>query len=145
MPPVRAFAILAKMMPMDSAVTKATMPSPNTIMVSTLRKTSAFIVPPMDSPRRRVTTLASSFSAVSESLLTTPLSLIRFPSIRVPTKRAPWGAMRPTTRNTSIGKITLTGRESSPSDGSMRIFLSFSLVSSLEMGICRIGTRAMYV
>ena len=109
-----------------------------------MRKASAVIVPPMDSPRRRVTMFASSFWAASERRFTTPLSLIRLPSIRVPMSRVAWGARKLATRKTMMGNRTLTWCGNSDCGLSITIFLSFSVVNSLERGICSRGTRAMY-
>jgi hypothetical protein len=114
-------------------------------MVVGLRKASALMVPPMDSPRRRVTTFASSFWAASESRLTTPLSRIRFPNIRVPMRRVPWGARMLETRNTAIGKRTRTARGSSSEGDGILIFRSRSDVRNLDRGTWSSGTRDMYV
>ncbi len=58
----------------------------------------------MEIPRRSVTTLAISFSEALVSRLTTPHSFIRFPSMIVPKRGNPLGAIRPPTTVTTKGK-----------------------------------------
>ncbi len=65
------------------------------------------MVAPMLMPSSSVTMFVISFSAALESLPTAPDSRIRFPSMMVPMRGNPFGAIRPPTTVTTMGKRIL--------------------------------------
>ena len=79
--------------------------------VETCRKRSAVMVEAMVMPSSRVTRLASSFWAASESFFRTPHSRTRLPNIRKPIRATAVGANMPVRTVTRMGKRIRVVRE----------------------------------
>ena len=93
------------------------------------------MVAPMEMPRRRVTTLAISFSEALVRRLTTPDSRMRFPSMIVPIRGGPLGAIRPPKTSDHEGEEDLGRLGNRLLDWYlMTIIRSFSVVRARMMG-----------
>ena len=101
------------------------------------------MVAPIEIPKRRVTMLAISFSEALASRLTTPHSFIRFPSMIVPNRGNPFGAMRPPITVTTNGKMILVVFEADFLTIPILIIRSSLVVSHLIIGGWKTGTRDM--
>ena len=111
-------------------------------MVSHLRKVSAVIEAPTETPRKIVTMLSSASSEVFKSLSTTPHSRKRFPSMSIPMRGAAEGRRRPVSSVVMMGKRMRTGFSISFSCIISRERSSL-FVSAFMMGGCIMGTSAI--
>jgi hypothetical protein len=83
---------------------KATMPRAKTMRLSSLRKLSAVMKQPTQTPRRRVSMFMNAFPAVSARRSVTPHSLSRLPSMNMPISGADLGTRRMMMMAPTIGK-----------------------------------------
>ena len=88
---------------------------------------------PTITPRKIVTVFISPFCAVLESLVVTPDSLKRLPSISIPSSGIASGSKSPTTRETASGNTIFSSLETVRSCFIL-IFLSLSVVKSFIIG-----------
>ncbi|SAQ55449.1 Uncharacterised protein [Klebsiella oxytoca] len=130
--------------------TPAAVPTQNAVTPSTsipsvcgCRNLSATSFAPTDNPRNIVTIFISPFCTVSLRRSTTPLSRIRLPKQNIPSSGAASGSSSATSSNSTAGK-RIFSRLLTVRSCTMRIFLSFSLVSAFIIGGWINGTSAIY-